>query len=257
MSLKQFWAKTGRRLYSQKSFGGPDYQPQVDEEGLMYEQDMNQQQTQDEHPENTASTAKAVQQSRQEEQIEKLQGQFNRLIEQLEQINTNLGRQIAQQDDLIKRIEKLPGLLESLPASIENQRTVIEQLIARLEATDARNQHFINSVDQIPQETARQTDTLVNINHQLAAAADMDVQMAESLNNFNEALARLEQTTAQQSESIMQMNKTFAASDRYLKYLIWQHNRRFLWVLLVALGICTIVVLILAGIIMLLRQPAA
>jgi hypothetical protein len=39
-------------------------------------------------------------------------------------------------------------------------------------------------VDRIPQETARQTDTQASINHQLAAAADTDVQLAESFVKF-------------------------------------------------------------------------
>jgi hypothetical protein len=55
----------------------------------------------------------------------------------------------------------------------------------------AKNQHFADVVAKIPTETAKQTDALVDINHQLAAAADTDVQMAEGLNKFNETLEKL------------------------------------------------------------------
>jgi hypothetical protein len=52
----------------------------------------------------------------------------------------------------------------------------------------------------------------------------------------------------------MQMSKTFAASDRYLKYIISRQNKRFMWVFVIALGVCAVVILIMVGIIIYLRQ---
>jgi hypothetical protein len=88
----------------------------------------------------------------------------------------------------------------------------------------------------------------------LAAAADTDVQMAEGLNKFNETLEKMNRSTAGQTDSIMQMSKTFATSDRYLKYLVSKQNRRVAWLFVTAIGVCVLVVLILVGVIIYLKQ---
>jgi len=145
-------------------------------------------------------------------------------------------------------------LLESFPAVAENQRQVIEQLLEQLKASAAKSQQFVDAVGKIPTETAKQTDALVDIDHQLAAAADTDVQMAESFNKFNETLDKLNQSTLGQTDGIMQMSKTFATSDRYLKYIISRQNKRFLWIFVTAISVCALAILILTGIIIYIRQ---
>jgi hypothetical protein len=112
----------------------------------------------------------------------------------------------------------------------------------------------VDTVERIPDEIARQSDALVDIDHQLAAAADADVQMAESFNKFNETLGKLNESTVGQTDGIAQMTRTFATSDRYLKYIISKQNRRFVWVFVAAVGVCVAVILIFAGIIIYLTQ---
>jgi len=145
-------------------------------------------------------------------------------------------------------------LLEGFPELLENQKQVTGQLLEQLKAAAIKNEQFIDAVEKIPTETAKQTDALVDIDHQLAAAADTDVQMAESFNKFNETLDKLNQSTLGQTDSIMQMSKTFSTSDRYLKYIISKQNRRFMWIFVTAIGVCVLAILVLTGIIIYLRQ---
>jgi hypothetical protein len=137
---------------------------------------------------------------------------------------------------------------------VENQKRLTEQLLEQLKATSMMEQGFVETVEKIPTETAKQTDALTNIDQQLAAAADVDVQMTESLNKFNETLNKLNQSTIGQTDGIMQMSKTFAASDRYLKYIISSQRKSFMWVFMIAVGVCTAAILILVGIIIYLRH---
>jgi hypothetical protein len=143
--------------------------------------------------------------------------------------------------------------VESFPAVIENQKQLIEQLIEQLKTNTSKDQQFMDAVEKIPAETAKQTDALVDIDHQLAAAADTDVQMAESFNKFNETLDKLNQSTIGQTDGILQMSRTFATSDRYLKYIMSRQGKRFMWIFMIALGVCVLAILILAGIIIYLR----
>jgi hypothetical protein len=50
------------------------------------------------------------------------------------------------------------------------------------------------------------------------------------------------------------MSKTFAASDRYLKYIISRDKKRMFWLFAISIGICVFVILALVGIIVYLRQ---
>ncbi len=177
--------------------------------------------------------------------LEMLQEGFGQLIDKLGGINDHLDEQIAQQRELMGRIEELPQLLQNFPDALANQKGVIDQLTEQLKRAGLKNQQFIETVEKIPAQTGKQTDALVNMSNQLAAAADVDVQLAGNFNKFNTQLDKLAQNMEWQTDSILQMNKTFAASDRYLKYVLSKQSRRFMWVYISAMGICTAAIIAL------------
>jgi methyl-accepting chemotaxis protein len=188
------------------------------------------------------------------ESVEKLQEGFNRLIGQLEQINGHLNQQLAQHQELMGRVRQLPHLLESLPSAVENQKHLTVKLIDQLRSTAAKDQQFIEAVGKIPAETARQTETLTVMNHQLEAAADSDVQLANSFVKFKDTLERLNHNTARNTDGLAQMSKTFAASDRHMKYVVTQLNKRYAWMLAIAVSICGAAICTLAGIVIYLAR---
>ena len=257
MTLKEFWSDTGRWLRAHKPFAGAAHRPEIDEDGLISQGNNPAEQGSDESVPagDQANNAifRAAQQDERSKSLEKLQEGFDKLVEQLQGINEHLSRQAVQNEDLMGRIEQLPEMLESFPAVVENQKWITEQLIEQLKGAAAKNEQFVDAVEKIPNETAKQTDALVNIDHQLAAAADIDVQMTESFNNFNESLDKLNQSTVGQTDGIIQMSKTFAASDRYLKYIISKQSKRFMWIFIAAVSVCVTVILILVGIVIYLK----
>ena len=255
MTLKDLWAKTSGWLRTQKVLKFPGYQPQLNDQGLISEDSNQAEQALDEkNTESNQALVKTVQPKDKTQSLEKLQEGFNKLLEQLQGINEHLNQQVGQHDSLMSRIEQLPKFLESFPAMVKNQKQIAEQMLEQLKATAAKEQQFMDTVEKMPTETAKQTDALVDIDHQLAAAADADVQMVENFNKFNETLEKLNQSTASQTDGIMQMSKTFATSDRYLKYIISRQNKRFMWIFVTSVSVCVLVILILTGIIIYLRQ---
>ncbi len=181
------------------------------------------------------------------ESIEKLQEGFGRLVDQLNAINTNLKRQVEQHQQLMERVDRIPGLLETFPDLVQNQARLTDSLLASMDTAAAKNDRFIDAVEQIPAQTARQTDALTNIDHHLAASAQTDVQMTEAFNTFNNTLSGLNNSTQANAESIEQMSKTFAASDRYLKYILMRQNRRFFWGLVITAVMCAVAIVVLVG----------
>jgi len=255
MSIKNIWTKTSNWLRNHSLAKAPEHQPQIDDQGLITDDaDSAESIADNQDTQNSSLVVKAVQPRSKAESLEKLQAGFDKLIDKLQGINEHLNRQITQNEELMSRIEQLPQLLEGFPSLLENQRQITERLLKELNSAAIKNQQFIDTVEKIPTETAKQTDALVNIDHQLAAAADIDVQMAESFNKFNETLGKLNQSTVAQTDSMIQMSKTYATSDRYLKYIISRQNKRFMWVFIAAVSICLAVILILTGIIIYLKQ---
>lgn len=267
MTAKELWAKVDKWLRAHKLFIDPAEQPQLNDDGLISlnsDIDSSSGAPEDvkgplETPQQGAAggnnvVVRAVQPGDRAESIERLQQGFDKLIEQLQGINEHLNRQASRHEDLMSRIEQLPQLIESFPGMVENQKRITEQLLEQLKGTAAKNEQFIDAVERIPVETAKQTDALVNIDHQLAAAADIDVQMAESFNNFNEALGKLNESTVSHTDGIIQMSKTFSASDRYLKYILSKQSNRFMWIFIAAISVCVACILILAGIIIYLNR---
>jgi len=255
MALKEIMARVNSWLRAQRLFRLTESPPPIDSEGLLSIDAGSAQPAVDEQSaQGNQVVVKAVQARDKAESLEKLQDGFYNLITQLQGINENLGRQVAQHQDLISRVDKMPKFLESFPAVIENQNRLTEQLLEQLRAAAAKDQQFIDTVEKIPTETAKQTDALVDINHQLGAAADTDVQMAESFNKFNQTLSKLDQSTVSQTDSIIQMGKTFATSDRYLKFIVSRQHKRFVWMFVSTISVCVFVILILTAIIIYLKH---
>jgi len=178
-------------------------------------------------------------------ELEKFQAGFETLIDQIQNINEHLNKQVAQHENLIARIEQFPKLLENFPAVVENQKVLTEQLVSQLKTNLLKDQQLLSAVEKIPAESAKQTDALQAIDRQLAAASDVDIQMTETFGKFNETLAKLNQSTRDHTDGIAQMSRTFAASDRYLKFIVTRQTRQLMWVFYSALGICIAVILIL------------
>ncbi|MCK5473708.1 MAG: hypothetical protein KAI59_06710 [Planctomycetes bacterium] len=251
MIIKDLWLKTSSWLQNHRPLKTADYQPQIGNDGLISQNGKSIQSTVGEENGILVKTANAEDKT---QSIEKLQAGFNKLIEQLQGINEHLNCQVSQHENLMSQMSKLPELLESFPNVVENQKQLSQQLFEQLKANVTKEHQFIDAVEKIPTETAKQTDALIEIDHQLAAAANVDAQIAGNFNKFNETLDKLNQSTVSQTDGIMQMSKTFSASDRYLKYIISRQNKRFMWIFVTAIGVCLFAILLLTGIIIYLKQ---
>jgi len=250
--IKNFLRKIIRYLgsYRLQRVTDEDYLPPIADDGLI-SPDADSSVTAAE--EQSAENNQVVVARARTESLEKLQAGFDKLISKLEDINDHLSHQVSQHEELMNRLDKLPELLKAYPAIIESQKLLTEQLIEQLKMTVLKEQQFVETVSKIPSETSKQTNMLISMDHQLAAAADADVQMAESFNKFNQTIDKLNQKTVEQTEGIEQMNKTFAASDKYFKQIIARQNKRFMWLFIITASICGLAVLILTGIIIYIR----
>jgi small-conductance mechanosensitive channel len=239
MTVKGLYEKMRGWMRTRDEAKFSNYDAPLDEQGLissgLADEDLPEQpQTQ----QSSEVLVKKVQPAEKSGSLEKLQGAFNKLIDQLQGINENLAQQVAQQKELTNRIDLLPRLLESFPAMVANQKQATDELLEGLKGSALKSEQFLDAVEKIPHEAQKQTNTLLTITDHLSAAAESDAAMTQSFNRFYESLDKLSRNTEGQKDSILQMKKTFSASDRYLKYLVSKQNRRFMWVFWTAIAVC-------------------
>jgi len=270
MKLKELWSKTNKWIRSRAESADKTGASQINNEGLISEDveggtesagQQAEKEVQAEHPQESVSgegTGEVMvapsMDSEKAEPIEKLQRGFNRLIDRLANINDNLNLQVSQHKELIERLDKMPELVRSFPTIVENQEKIRTQLVEQISSMAASNEQFIESVEKIPEETARQTGILDEIRERLESAADIDSRMSESFRQFNDILGNIDRNTVSHTDSIMQMSKTFATSDRYLKYVMSRQNKRFMWLFVISLSVCVLSILALVGIIIYLAR---
>ena len=159
--------------------------------------------------------------------LELVQQGLSDLVGQLKDINQNLCLQSQQNQALMKQIEHLPDMIETIPEAVKNQSSTVKALLNQLQQNQNKDLEFIRAVEAIPRETGKQTDMLENIASQLSASAEAEVLFAENFNKFRHSLDHLDSTGRKQIEVLTGMNKAFLASDRYMKYLVSSHNKRF------------------------------
>ncbi|MDD5458569.1 MAG: hypothetical protein PHF37_04170 [Phycisphaerae bacterium] len=188
------------------------------------------------------------------ESIEKLQAGFDKLIDQLANINEHLHQQATQHENLVSKMDKLPNLFENFPLIAENQKRITEQMIEQLKQSAAKNEQFVQAVQKIPTETSKQTQSLSGIDQRLGETSKVNAKMSENFDNFNQTLDKLNRNTANQTDGILQMSKTFATSDRYLKFLMARQNRRMMWMFITTVGVCLFAIVVLVLIIIFLKN---
>ena len=252
MSIKELWAKVDN-WWTHRDNNGADSFVAVDSDGLICN-DGGAAGVQTQEKRIRPGGLEIVKKSSgldRKENSEMLHAAFEGLISQLGDINQHLDRQISQHEKLMHRIDELPHLLENVPDAVKSQKNLVDGLIEQLQSKALKEQQFVDIIGKIPDQAVKQTNALVDMNQKLSVSVDIDSQINENLNKFNQTLGKLDTDTVSQTDSIMQMSKTFAASDRHLKYVMSRQNKRFLWAFSIAMAVSTFAIIALAVIILL------
>jgi hypothetical protein len=109
MALNDILSKAGRWLKTHKPSGPVGYHQEIDEEGLISQAaESTKSAVEDKPAESNQVLVKMVPPMDKTQSLEKLQESFDKLVEQLEGINSHLNRQSAHNEELMKRLEQLP-----------------------------------------------------------------------------------------------------------------------------------------------------
>ena len=146
MELREIWSHFTSWLRKQLPSSHSDYDlPPLSDDGLIIH---NQTPAGDKSP----LQAVAV---RGKPEVEKFQAGFGKLIDQLQDINEHLNKQVAQHENLVARIDQFPKLLENFPGVVENQKVLTEQLVSQLKTNLLKDQQLLSAVEKIPAESAK------------------------------------------------------------------------------------------------------
>ena len=259
MGFKDIWSKVSKPFQVGAMPKAEDFHVDIDEHGLM--SGGAEHKEAEAEAEEVVEAAEKHEEEKQEEpavvslkrneggeknqSIERLEEGFNSLIKQLEGINENLRRQSERHEQLMSQINKLPDFMENLPSVVRNQQELSERILEKLKEDGVRNERMREALGRIPEAADKQTEAIEEMSERISDSVDADAKMAECFEKFNGTLAQFDATSAGQTDSILQMSKTFSASDRYLKHLMTQQNKRFMWIFFTALGVCSLAILFL------------
>ena len=125
MTLKEILTGTSSWLRSHRYEAVGRCEPVLNEEGLLashFDTDEGYLEGRSANGAGDPVMVQSVTSLERREPAEKLQEGFNKLVDQLQQINGHLNRQLEQHEELMGRVRELPGVLETLPAAVENQK---------------------------------------------------------------------------------------------------------------------------------------
>jgi methyl-accepting chemotaxis protein len=149
---------------------------------------------------------------------------LNKLTEKLEGINENLGRQVTQNQQLVRQMDVLPEMLSSVPVIIQEHRKAFSRIIEELENKAQRDEEA--------------AEALTGIHEKVSSTAEVHVQMAEKFSSFSDSLTKLDQDTLSQTDCLRQLSGTFSESERYFKYTLEKQQKHFYWILGISMGVC-------------------
>lgn len=186
--------------------------------------------------------------------VERFTESVHQLVEKLEGIHAHLDRQVIQNERLLEQMAALPDLLNTLPKSVDRQEQALRGLLTHLQEKDRQDRRILDTLSSLPDQTARQTQTLEEIQQQMSQSLQSEIQLNEQVGRACDTLTKLDQDTANQTEWMEHVCRTFTMTDRYLKLTLAKQQRRFLWMLAVATGICLLSVLGLVAGIMIMQR---
>lgn len=167
----------------------------------------------------------------------------HQLVNKLEGIHDHLGRQVDQNEQLLAKMGQLPELLKTMPEAISRQEQAVYSLLNQLQEKSRQDQEVLSLLSSLPDQSARQSRTLGEIHQQLAQSLREETQLNEQVSRVSDVLKKLDKNTVSQTEWLEHMSRTFMVTDRYLKLTLAKQQRRFLWILIVCMGICLLSVL--------------
>jgi regulator of replication initiation timing len=179
-------------------------------------------------PENEAALKKK------KESSELFSEAVNKLVDKLEGINSNLDRQIQQNEQLVLKMETLPELLGSLPQAVDRQERIFDEISLQMRQKMAQDE-----------KTAKE---LSGIHEKVTACAEMDAKMSEHFGAFTRSLTKLDDDTLNQTEWIQHLNRSFSSNEQFLRDSLGKQQIRFYWLFGVSLAVSllTMIALVIA-----------
>lgn len=175
--------------------------------------------------------------ARKKDPAERFTESVDRLVERLEGINDNLGRQTKQNERLVEKLEELPRLLSPVPDAVHQQRDALMEMVEQLRRKAEHDQALAQALSRLPEQAGRQTESLEAIEDRLSTAADADEKLAETFRQVSESLGKLDADVNGEIEWLQKMSRSLSENEIFLKETLTAQQRKFFRVFAIAVGI--------------------
>jgi Mg2+ and Co2+ transporter CorA len=173
---------------------------------------------------------------------EMFQEAVDKLVDKLEQINAGISLRVQQNEQLLDKMSQLPDFLSGLPQHTQQQREILQELVAELKAKSAGEQKMLDAVVDMTEQSVDQTRKLGAINEQLVTSAKTDRQMCDNMGRFGDSLGRLSAETTTQTEWMQHLSRALDATDQYVKLTLTRQQNRFMWVFAISMAVSVVAI---------------
>jgi Mg2+ and Co2+ transporter CorA len=174
---------------------------------------------------------------------EVFQEAVDKLVDKLEQINAGISLRVQQNEQLLDKMNQLPDFLAGLPQHTQQQREILQELVAEIKAKSAGEQKMLDAVVDMTEQSVDQTRKLGSINEQLQSSAKTDRQMCDNMGRFGDSLSRLSADTNTQTEWMQHLTRAIDATDQYVKLTLARQQNRFMWVFAISMAVSVVAIM--------------
>ena len=177
-----------------------------------------------------------------EKQFDKFNDGIDKLVDKLDVMNEHfkgssdlLSRNNQLYAQLLVKVDQLPQAIQDIQSGRE-QREMFEAVIDQMHSFSRDNQKFVQVVEKLGPEAARQTNELMEISRYLQDNVDNGGRMLENFAKLNDSLEALNGNSVSQIQSTDRMNRSIAVSTRHQKLMQFKLHKQSAWMFYTVVG---------------------
>lgn len=239
------WKRVGGWLRRSNKPHGVELVGNLDADGLLIIPKNEHQTDQEEDNSTTLSTHP----TKTNKQTKTMEEGFNRLVDVLQSLNDNVIQHRQQSADHDSRLENSLNSLASLPESAQAHQQLLKEMTELLKSQSFSQQQVSEIIKTLPETSRQQVDKLGDITRNLESSLESQIQQAKSLSRFDNSTQSILESSKAQALSMANIGQMIQQSQENLQNMVSKQNRRFTWLIALALTLATASLITLAVII--------
>ena len=148
--------------------------------------------------------------------LEKIEDNFNRMVDVLSSINDTVVVQKEYSEILQKSLSQLPEVLKMYPETVAHHNEIVNTLTTHLTDQAEGHEKLLTTIETLPSHAMQQMDKLVDINHRLERASEQHQMVLENAQAQSLSMANIGELLQSSDD---RMNEMLSAQQKRFTFL--------------------------------------